>query len=130
MNKKPSRKTKRNSVQSPRVRILIGAATALGPGKVGLLQAIHRHGSISKAAREMDMSYRRAWLLVDTMNSCFTADLVVTSTGGRGGGGAVVTDVGLDVIRRYRDMEDKAAKSVQAEARAFAKLLKDPGGEA
>ena len=124
------RVSKRKSPQSPRVRILIGAATALGPGKVNLLQAIERHGSISGAAREMGMSYRRAWVLVDTMNRCFTSDLVTTSTGGKGGGGARVTELGLDVVRRYQDMEDKAAASVVDEARSFAKLLKDPGGDA
>jgi len=123
-----SKKTKTSA--SPRVRILIGAATALGPGKVGLLQAIDTHGSISGAAREMSMSYRRAWMLVDTMNSCFTSDLIVTSTGGKGGGGAEVTELGHEVMRRYRDMEKKAAKSVAAEARAFAKLLKDPAIDA
>ena len=78
----------------------------------------------------MGMSYRRAWLLVDTMNSCFTSDLIVTSTGGKGGGGAIVTQLGLDVVARYQDMEAKAAKSVEAEARAFAKLLKDPSKDA
>ena len=112
--------------KTPRVRILIGSATALGPGKVGLLEAIHKHGSISGAARELDMSYRRAWMLVDTMNSCFADDLVQTNTGGRGGGGANVTPLGLDVMARYHDMEDKAAASVAAESRAFAKLLRDP----
>ena len=117
---------KRKSPKQPRVRILIGAATALGPGKVELLQAIAKRGSISGAARDMGMSYRRAWLLVDTMNRCFTSDLVMTSTGGKGGGGAQVTDLGLDVIRRYHDMEAKAAASVASEAKAFAKLLKDP----
>lgn len=115
---------------SPRVRILIGAATALGPGKVDLLQAIETHGSISGAARDMGMSYRRAWLLVDAMNASFASELVTASTGGKGGGGAVVTELGHEVMRRYRDMEDKAAKSVAAEARDFAKLLKDPQGDA
>jgi len=129
MTKKLANKSKQNNTPSPRVRILIGAATALGPGKVGLLEAIHHHGSISKAAREMGMSYRRAWLLVDTMNNCFADDLVITSTGGKGGGGALVTDVGLDVVQRYQDMEKKAAQSVRAEAQAFSKLLKNPGGE-
>ena len=73
---------------SLRVRILIGSATALGPGKVDLLEAIASTGSISAAARAMGMSYRRAWLLVDTMNHCFKSDLVETVVGGPGGGGA------------------------------------------
>lgn len=108
----------------PRVRILLGGATALGPGKVGLLQAIDKCGSISKAAKDMGMSYRRAWMLVDTMNDCFTDDLVVTATGGKGGGGAQVTDLGRDVIQRYQDMEAKAAASIAEEAQEMGKLLK------
>ncbi|MCW8915501.1 MAG: LysR family transcriptional regulator [Magnetovibrio sp.] len=108
----------------PRVRILLGGSTALGPGKVGLLQAIASCGSISKAAKQMGMSYRRAWMLVDTMNDCFTDDLVVTSTGGKGGGGATITDLGVEVIKRYQDMEDKAAKSIAKEAQEIGKLLK------
>lgn len=130
-NLKPhSPKAKARKSKSPRVRILIGSATALGPGKVGLLEAISVFGSISAAARDMGMSYRRAWMLVDTMNRCFTADLVTTNTGGRGGGGAEVTPLGLDVIVRYHDMEAKAAASVAEETHAFAKLLRDPGGDA
>ncbi len=108
----------------PRVRILLGGATALGPGKVGLLQSIEKCGSISKAAKEMGMSYRRAWMLVDTMNECFTGDLVVTSTGGKGGGGATVTELGIEVIQRYQEMEAKAAKSIAKEAQEMGKLLK------
>lgn len=123
-------KSKSKSGKAPRVRISIGSATALGPGKVGLLEAIAQHGSISAAAREMRMSYRRAWTLVDTMNSCFKGDLVETNTGGRGGGGAQVSELGHDVIARYHDMEAKAAASIATQTRAFAKLLRDPGGDA
>jgi molybdate transport system regulatory protein len=107
----------------PRVRILIGSATALGPGKVDLLEAIADSGSISAAARAMGMSYRRAWLLVDTMNRCFKENLVTTATGGRGGGGARITDVGMEVLRRYREMEAKAEASVCDEVAAFARLM-------
>ena len=126
----PKPKSKAGKTKGPRVRILIGSATALGPGKVGLLEAIAQRGSISGAARDLGMSYRRAWMLVDTMNRCFTSDLVETNTGGKGGGGARVTDVGLDVIQRYHDMEAKAAASVVAETDDFAKLLRDPGSDA
>ncbi len=111
----------------PRLRILIGAATALGPGKVDLLEAIAETGSISAAARAMGMSYRRAWLLVDTMNRCFHGDLVTRATGGRGGGGTKVTPMGLDVLRRYREMEAKAEASVRDEVAAFAELLTETG---
>ena len=109
----------------PQVRILIGAATALGPGKVRLLEAIAETGSISGAARAMSMSYRRAWMLVDAMNRSFTRDLVTTVTGGKGGGGARITDLGLDVLKRYHGMEAKAEASVRDEVTEFAKLMAD-----
>ena len=113
----------------PRIRILIGSATALGPGKVDLLEAITASGSISAAARAMGMSYRRAWLLVDAMNRCFDDNLVITSTGGRGGGGARVTPLGGEVLRRYREMEAKAQDSVRGEVAAFAGLLNMRAGK-
>lgn len=111
------------SSHRPRLRILFGQDIALGPGKAALLDAVARSGSISAAAREMGMSYRRAWLLVDTMNRCFKSPLVEASKGGSGGGGARVTELGLDVLARYRAMELKAAASVAAEMRDFARLL-------
>ena len=114
--------------KQPRVRVLIGAATALGPGKVDLLQAIDETGSIAAAARRMGMSYRRAWLLVDHTNKCFRDDLVVTATGGQGGGGAEVTSVGRDVLRRYREIEARAENAVADEIAEFAHLLVDPEG--
>ena len=107
----------------PRLRILFGADIALGPGKADLLDSVARTGSISAAAREMGMSYRRAWLLVDTMNRCFRAPLVEASKGGAGGGGARVSELGLEVLARYRAMELKAAASVAAEMREFTRLL-------
>lgn len=107
----------------PKLRILLGAEIAIGPGKADLLDAVARTGSISAAAREMGMSYRRAWLLVETMNRCFKAPLVAASKGGAGGGGALVTELGLDVLARYRAMELKAAASVAAELREFTRLL-------
>ena len=69
----------------------------LGPGKIDLLEGIARKGSISAAAREMDMSYRRAWLLVEAMNQMFARPLVVAAPGGARGGGAQVTEFGLEV---------------------------------
>lgn len=119
----------RKKSAKPKVRILIGAVTALGPGKVDLLQAIADTGSISAAARTMGMSYRRAWQLAGAINRCFREDLVVTATGGRGGGGAKVTDLGHDVLRRYREMEAKAARSVTREMAAFSELLAETDPE-
>lgn len=95
----------------------------MGPGRADLLMAIERTGSISAAAREMEMSYRRAWLLVDAMNRCFQEPLVETATGGQGGGGAQVTGFGRMVLQRYREMEAKAAACVAKEMQVFSKLL-------
>lgn len=95
----------------------------MGPGKADLLEAIERSGSISAAAREMGMSYKRAWDLVDTMNRSFKQPLVSTATGGSHGGGAHVTAFGLDVLQRYRDMECKANDSVAHELNALINLL-------
>lgn len=110
-------------VPKPQIRILFRKAIAMGPGKAELLQAIERTGSISGAAREMDMSYRRAWLLVDTMNQSFKQPLVSTETGGQRGGGAHVTEFGHDVLRRYLEMEAKAGAAVAGEMGEFVRLM-------
>lgn len=107
----------------PRLRILLGQAIAMGPGKADLLEAIERTGSISAAARDMGMSYRRAWQHVDVMNHIFTAPLVDTATGGSGGGGARLTPLGHDVLARYRELEVKAEAAIRPELRAFMRLL-------
>jgi molybdate transport system regulatory protein len=107
----------------PKIRILIGTVVAIGPGKADLLAAIVRTGSISAAARQMGMSYRRAWLLVEAMNSAFRQPLVETLTGGEGGGGARVTKLGEEVLRRYRAMESRAARSVAPELRQLSRLI-------
>ena len=91
-----------------RFRILSGDLIALGPGKVDLLESIGREGSISQAARERHLSYRRAWNMVDTMNQCFNEPLVVSVTGGKGGGGAKLTPTGKKVIQLYRKMGGKS----------------------
>ena len=113
----------RNS--TPRLRILMGAAVALGPGKADLLDAVDQAGSISAAARAMGMSYRRAWILIEAMNRDFKEPLVQTSAGGSGGGGAQVTAAGNEALRRYRAMENKATAAVKKEMSAFAGLLKE-----
>ncbi len=107
----------------PRLRILLGSAIAMGPGKADLLQAIEAEGSITGAARRMGMSYRRAWLLVEVMNESFRGPLVETARGGRRGGGARLTPLGRQALERYRDMEAKAAASVQSDMAAFRRLL-------
>ena len=116
----------KSKTHGARLRILIGAATSLGPGKIDLLEAIARSGSIFAAARSMGMSYRRAWTLVDSMNRNFRDDLVVTATGGRGGGGSRVTPFGLDILARYRRTEAKASAAVADDVAAFAGLMARP----
>jgi len=107
----------------PQLRISFRKSIAMGPGKADLLEAIAATGSISAAARKLAMSYRRAWLLVDTMNNCFKSPLVETLTGGAQGGGAQVTVLGHDVVRRYREMEKKAGASVSREMAEFSELM-------
>ena len=74
-----------------RLRITRGTDIAVGPGKIDLLEAIAKTGSITAAARALGMSYRRAWLLVDTMNRCFEEPVVAAETGGKRGGGTRLT---------------------------------------
>ena len=92
----------------------------LGAGKVALLEHIAETGSISAAAKKMEMSYRRAWLLIDELNQMFTKPCVETSAGGVGGGGAQVTAFGKKVVASFRKLE----KRVAAEAAAEFKSLK------
>jgi len=106
-----------------RLRVTRGDDIAVGPGKIDLLEAIARTGSITAAAKELGMSYRRAWLLVDTMNRNFKSPVVAAETGGTHGGGAAITDVGAQVIERYRRIEATAARAAAADIRALRALL-------
>lgn len=107
----------------PRIRILLAPAIAIGPGKAALLEAIRETGSISAAGRRMGMSYRRAWLLVKTMNACFRAPLVEATKGGPQGGGAQLTAMGQEVLERYRAMEAHALAAIASDMEAFKTLM-------
>ena len=105
------------------VRIDFGSERALGPGKIRLLEAVGRTGSISQAGRSLDMSYRRAWLLVDDMNQCFREPVVTTQSGGAQGGGAELTPFGQDLIATYpgdRVAGARGGEAAAARARARA----------
>lgn len=106
-----------------RLRITRGEEIALGPGKIALLEAIVETGSISSAARRLDMSYRRAWDLVDAVNRSLKQPAVETAVGGARGGGTVVTDTGRKLIELYRRAEDEAkagsAKTLASLTRMF-----------
>jgi molybdate transport system regulatory protein len=104
----------------PRLRIAMGEGLILGPGKVDLIEAIERNGSISAAAREMGMSYRRAWLLVDALNRMFSRPLVVAAPGGARGGGAQITDFGRAVAAAYRRIEARTREAIREELGPFA----------
>jgi molybdate transport system regulatory protein len=108
-----------------KVRLLRDAEIAMGPGKADLLEAIQQSGSISAAARRMDMSYRRAWLLVDVMNRSFRAQLVSSAVGGQRGGGAHLTETGIAVLAQFRGVQAAAAEVAAAEGMAgLAALLR------
>lgn len=104
-----------------RIRLDLSPACSVGPGKVALLEAIERSGSISAAARAIGMSYRRAWVLVDELNGSFTEPVTQSSVGGAGGGGVELTDFGREVVATYRKLEravdDVAARHVGEVAR-------------
>ncbi len=109
-----------------RIRVLSGDQIALGPGKVALLEEIDRSGSISKAARKLGLSYRRAWVLVDTMNKTFKSRLVDGSAGGKNGGGACLTPLGAKMAKTYHAMEEKAGKAMQSNWTVIKRSLKRP----
>jgi molybdate transport system regulatory protein len=106
-----------------RLRLRKGDDIAVGPGKIELLEAIARTGSLSAAARELGMSYRRAWLLVDTMNRCFAHPVTASEAGGERGGRTALTPLGREVVERYRRIERAAARSAAADLRALRALL-------
>jgi molybdate transport system regulatory protein len=106
------------------VRVDFGAARALGPGKVRLLEAIGRTGSISRAGRALGMSYRRSWLLVDDMNRAFRTAVVVTQGGGAKGGGAALTPFGRELIEKYRPIEARAMAATKPQLDALEAALR------
>jgi molybdate transport system regulatory protein len=106
------------------VRVDFGADRALGPGKIRLLEAIGKTGSISRAGRALGMSYRRAWLLVDDMNRCFRASVVATQPGGARGGGAELTEFGVKLIEMYRAVEARATVAAKPQLRALTNSLR------
>ena len=110
-----------------RLRVDFAPLCCVGPGKIALLEAIHRAGSLSQAARDLGMSYRRGWQLLWSLNTSFRVPAVVTSSGGRGGGGALVTPFGRELIRRYRVFERDAETRA---ARAFKGIAQQARGRA
>lgn len=108
-----------------RIRITVGEVIAIGPGKIDLLEAIAETGSITAAAKHLDMSYRRAWLLLDELNRALRRPAVDSAKGGAHGGGSALTEAGRDLISLYRRIEQTAAQSCQADlARLMAMIAR------
>ncbi len=108
------------------LRVLGGTVAAMGPGKAELVERIGETGSISAAARDMGMSYRRAWQLVESLNADFREPVVTTATGGTRGGGARVTAYGERLVSQFRVMERKASAAIAADLRRFSGQLSKP----
>jgi molybdate transport system regulatory protein len=101
------------------VRIDLDGEDRIGPGKIQLLENIRAHGSISAAGRAMDMSYKRAWDLVDEINRICGHSAVEPQTGGKNGGGAMLTPFGAALVARYRKIERDAARAVRKDLMAL-----------
>ena len=110
---------KSKSLPSLSVRIDLDPEGRIGPGKIALLENIDKNGSISAAGRAMDMSYKRAWDLVDEINRICRQTAVERQTGGKNGGGAVLTPLGLSLVKRYRKIERDAASAARKELKAL-----------
>jgi molybdate transport system regulatory protein len=106
-----------------KAQLLCGDELAMGPGKADLLEAIRTEGSISAAGRKLGMSYRRTWLLVDTMNRCWSQPLVETTPGGGESRGTRLTPMGLEILAAYRALEAAIAKASEAPLRALEERL-------
>ena len=102
-------------VIEPRLRLNAGRSFAFGPGKAELLEHIDSTGSISAAAKAMEMSYMRAWTLVKSLDRGFAEPLVLKTRGGSAKGGAMLSDTGRKVLGLYREME-KASMAATREA--------------
>ena len=95
-----------------KLSVVLDSGARIGPGKARLLESVRDTGSISAAARDMGMSYKRAWLLLDSVNQAFETPAVTAAPGGRRGGGARLTTFGQELLDRYRRMERQAQAMV------------------
>lgn len=118
-------------IDTPRLtlRVDLGSGRALGPGKIRLLEAIEKTGSISRAGRMLGMSYRRAWLLVDDMNHCFRDAVIAAHPGGVHGGGTTLTPFGQQLVERYRAIEAEALVATRKHLHDLEAALKGEGSQ-
>jgi molybdate transport system regulatory protein len=113
-----------------RVRIDLTPGVSLGPGKVALLEHIAASGSLSQAARDLGMSYRRAWMLLDDLNRAFVDPVTTSSIGGSGGGGARLTPFGESLVEAYRTVEREAGAAAAKSMTWLARSTKSVKGDA
>jgi len=111
-----------------RVSIVFESGARIGPGKAKLLESIRDSGSISAAARDMGMSYKRAWVLLDSINQAFAEPVVTAAPGGAGGGGASLTPFGIEVLERYNRILDRAATNAVDDLAALARRARPDAG--
>jgi molybdate transport system regulatory protein len=111
-----------------RVSIVFESGARIGPGKAALLESIRDTGSISAAARDMGMSYKRAWVLLDSINQAFTEPVVKAAPGGPGGGGAILTPFGAEVLERYRRIHERAAATAADDVEALKRRARPEAG--
>lgn len=109
------------------LRVTLTSDFYVGPGRADLMQFIAETGSISEAARRMQMSYKRAWQLVQALNSGFGAPLIETVRGGREQG-AILTPAGREVLERYRAMQEASRRAIERDVAALCQLQADMSG--
>ena len=107
-----------------KAQLLVGDEIAFGPGKADLLEWVDRSGSISAAAKGMGLSYRRAWVMIDTMNRCFGRPVVATAHGGAKGGGAALTAEGRAALAAYRALQSDLTKAASKAETALLTALR------
>ena len=112
------------------LRVDFGANRSIGPGKIRLLEAVEKTGSISQAGRALGMSYRRAWLLIDDMNRCFRQAVVRARPGGSQGGGAALTKFGAELVQDYRAIEAAATAAAKSRLRGLESELRKSSSDA
>jgi molybdate transport system regulatory protein len=108
---------------SLRVDLYPPDAGRIGPGKIALLEAVREQRSISGAARQLGMSYRRAWLLLDALHQSFGTPVVTTATGGKRGGGAELSAAGEAIVRHYRELERAAHTAAAPHLKSLQQLV-------
>jgi molybdate transport system regulatory protein len=116
-------KLRHDSREGLHIRVQFDQGAAFGPGRAALLEGIRDLGSIAAAGRAMGMSYRRAWLLVDATAKEFGGPVVAANPGGAHGGGAGLTERGVQVLALYRRLQAKAARATAPEMRDFRDLI-------